>query len=180
MRSACKRVDILLSLVVLWQFMLHTAKNHPLDGGYGGVFNSPEANAYWARRFGTGFLKSSSSRNLNTKNKNFNRYRSSIPSFRLREADRKNLYNPLEENLHENRPDTKNRATGRIKVDLIQSSSTKKDAKTSGEKGIANFSTSSELDTPKREKNLNRSTSESNSLALKRKYLKKYFSGKNS
>merc|ERR1712029_45157 len=24
----------------------------PLQGGYGGVYNSPEANAYWARRFG--------------------------------------------------------------------------------------------------------------------------------
>jgi len=24
----------------------------PLDLGYGGVYNSPEANAYWARRFG--------------------------------------------------------------------------------------------------------------------------------
>ncbi len=28
----------------------------PLDLGFGGVYNSPEANAYWERRFGRGFF----------------------------------------------------------------------------------------------------------------------------
>ena len=28
----------------------------PLDLGRGGVYNSPEANAYWAQRFGRGFF----------------------------------------------------------------------------------------------------------------------------
>lgn len=32
------------------------AASLPLDLGRGGVYNSPEANAYWERRFGRGFF----------------------------------------------------------------------------------------------------------------------------
>ena len=39
---------------ILFTFILFiiSSLGSPLDLGYGGVYNSPEANAYWARRFG--------------------------------------------------------------------------------------------------------------------------------
>ena len=182
MRSTWKTVDILLSLTVLLPFIPNTAKSNPLDGGYGGVYNSPEANAYWARRFGTSFFKSSSSRNPITNTRSFIGVKSVTPSFRLKEADRKNLYNPLEETLSGNIPDTKINVTKRIRVDLIKSSSSQEDTKEAEEKGLTNLSAFSKTLQPlKREKILNRpiKTRGSNSRSLKKKYLKKYFSSKN-
>jgi len=40
--------------IVLYVFLylMYTVYCSPLDLGYGGVYDSPEANAYWARRFG--------------------------------------------------------------------------------------------------------------------------------
>merc|ERR1712083_1149447 len=43
----------LVLLVAL--LLLGTCISSPVLSGTGGVFNSPEANAYWARRFGRGF-----------------------------------------------------------------------------------------------------------------------------
>merc|ERR1712026_542557 len=44
------------SLLLLVLFQLFSAfLASPLDLGFGGVYNSPEANAYWARRFGSLF-----------------------------------------------------------------------------------------------------------------------------
>merc|ERR1739848_78721 len=43
----------LVLLVAL--LLLGTCISSPVLSGTGGVFNSPEANAYWARRFGSGF-----------------------------------------------------------------------------------------------------------------------------
>ena len=65
--TSLKMFDILPSVLLIWQIILRTALALPLDGGYGGVYNSPEANAYWARRFGSGFLKSSQSKSGITK-----------------------------------------------------------------------------------------------------------------
>ena len=50
-----------LACVVVLAVLLGLALASPLDLGYGGVYNSPEANAYWARRFG-GLFGGSSSR----------------------------------------------------------------------------------------------------------------------
>merc|ERR1712142_1297949 len=47
----------ILSVFLTFLFTCFAA---PLDLGYGGVYNSPEANAYWARRFGSLFGGSSS------------------------------------------------------------------------------------------------------------------------
>lgn len=43
-----------LCLVFLMIFAM--VASLPLDLGNGGVYNSPEANAYWERRFGRGFF----------------------------------------------------------------------------------------------------------------------------
>ena len=40
----------------------------PLDLGFGGVYDSPEANAYWARRFGRGFFSNLASIQKNINN----------------------------------------------------------------------------------------------------------------
>ena len=40
----------------------------PLDLGFGGVYNSPDANAYWERRFGRGFFANLASIQKNINN----------------------------------------------------------------------------------------------------------------
>ena len=40
----------------------------PLDLGFGGVYDSPEANAHWARRFGRGFFSNLASIQKNINN----------------------------------------------------------------------------------------------------------------
>jgi len=51
------KVFLVFSLFLSFLFTCFAA---PLDLGFGGVYNSPEANAYWARRFGSLFGGSSS------------------------------------------------------------------------------------------------------------------------
>merc|ERR1712165_138841 len=48
--STIKMRSFAVLLTVLFFVVLSLAS--PLDLGRGGVYNSPEANAYWARRFG--------------------------------------------------------------------------------------------------------------------------------
>ena len=56
-------------IVVLMSITLSSCL--PLDLGFGGVFNSPEANAYWERRFGRGFFTNLASiqKNINSQAK---------------------------------------------------------------------------------------------------------------
>ena len=56
-------------LVVLMSITLSSCQ--PLNLGFGGVFNSPEANAYWERRFGRGFFTNLASiqKNINSQAK---------------------------------------------------------------------------------------------------------------
>jgi len=51
-------IAIYTILSVLWLNMIQLATSTPLDLGYGGVYDSPEANEYWARRFGSDFVRS--------------------------------------------------------------------------------------------------------------------------
>ena len=53
-------------IVVLMSITLSSCL--PLDLGFGGVFNSPEANAYWERRFGRGFFTNLASIQKNINN----------------------------------------------------------------------------------------------------------------
>ena len=53
-----------MAINIVWQGLLTPVKSSPLDLGFGGVYNSPEANAYWARRFGTNFFASLASGNV--------------------------------------------------------------------------------------------------------------------
>ena len=66
MKLAYNIFVIFLATNLVWQGLLTPAKSTPLDLGFGGVYNSPEANAYWARRFGTNFFASLASGNVNT------------------------------------------------------------------------------------------------------------------
>ena len=56
--SSCNCLAILGIVSLVWYGVLSPAESTPLDLGFGGVYNSPEANAYWERRFGTNFFGS--------------------------------------------------------------------------------------------------------------------------
>ena len=168
---------ILLSVLLIWQFVLRTAQTLPLDGGYGGVYNSPEANAYWARRFGTGFLKSSQSRNAITKIKNVNRVASFKPSFRVEESFRSSSNDVLK---HSDRTETTEIKVSETKQ-KVESSNLKKDRMTLKEQTVMNSTKISKKEKSSRRKNgVNPAikTNNATSQNLKKKYLKRYFSGK--
>jgi len=169
--------DILPSVLLIWQIILRTALALPLDGGYGGVYNSPEANAYWARRFGSGFLKSSQSKSGITKIKSVNRVASFKPSFRLEESFRSSSNDVLK---HDDRIETPE-----VKVYLakqkVGSSNLVKDGRTPNEQTVVNSAKISKKEKSSKIKNgVNRAIkiNDSTSQNLKKKYLKKYFSRK--
>ena len=146
MQVTIMEMNIMLGLVLMLQVILRTANTFPLDGGYGGVYNSPEANEYWARRFGPGFVKSPTTKNFNVRSKNANRTVSSMPPVGLDESFRNKSYDSLKEQ------------------NTIDSSKIYKKSESF-----------------KRNKNsFNRpiKVNENSSSSLRKKYLKKYFSGK--
>jgi len=173
--TAPKAIDILLSIMLIWQIILQTAKALPLDGGYGGVYNSPEANAYWARRFGAGFLDLSPSRNLNQKIRNVNRVSISKPSFGLEESFRSDTKNVIQGS----QSDTK----AKIKVykTKIESKLEKNGNKPEEQNTINPPKISKNEKSSKTIKSSNRAIkiNDSNAQTLKKKYLKRYFSRKN-
>ena len=175
--TSLKMFDILPSVLLIWQIIVRTALALPLDGGYGGVYNSPEANAYWARRFGSGFLKSSQSKSGITNIKNVNRVASFKPSFRLEESFRSSSNDVLK---HDDRIETPE-----VKVYLakqkVGSSNLVKDGRTPNEQTVVNSAKISKKEKSSKIKNgVNRAIkiNDSTSQNLKKKYLKKYFSRK--
>ena len=65
MNSSCNCWAILVIISLVWHSVLLPAESNPLNLGFGGVYNSQEANAYWERRFGTNFFGSVRSNNDN-------------------------------------------------------------------------------------------------------------------
>ena len=175
--TSLKMFDILLSVLLIWQIILRTALTLPLDGGYGGVYNSPEANAYWARRFGSGFLKSSQSRSAITKIKNVNRVASFKPSFRVEESFRSSSNDFLKQVDRIETPEIKVHATKQ----KVESSNLVKDDRTPNERTVVNSTKISKKEKSSKRKNgVNRAIkmNDSTSQNLKKKYLKRYFSRK--
>ena len=175
--TSLKMFDILLSVLLIWQIILRTALTLPLDGGYGGVYNSPEANAYWARRFGSGFLKSSQSKNVITKVKHVNRVASFKPSFRVEESFRSSSNDVLKRIDRIEIPEIKVYVT----KPKVESSNLEKDGMTPNEQTVINSKKISKKEnSSKRRNGVNRAIkmNDSTSQNLKKKYLKRYFSRK--
>ena len=175
--TSLKMFDILLSVLLIWQIILRTALTLPLDGGYGGVYNSPEANAYWARRFGSGFLKSSQSKNVITKVKHVNRVAAFKPSFRVEESFRSSSNDVLKR--------VDRIETPKIEVYVtkhkVESSNIEKDGMSPNEQTVINSKKHSKNEKSSKRKNgVNRAIkmNDSTSQNLKKKYLKRYFSRK--
>ena len=136
MRITIKEMNIMLALVLMLQIILRTASTFPVDGGYGGVYDSPEANEYWARRLGPGFLKSPTVKYFNVRSKSADGTVPSTPTVRLDESFRNKSYKSLKDqntidsskvyNKSESFKRNNNSFNRPIKVDGNSSSSLKK------------------------------------------------------